>query len=74
MVPVMMAVYYGSVKASSPEEKVVHDPALVKYLLFSLCFALNMSGPGTPSAGGRNVIMMGFFTEYGIPITYSGWM
>jgi sodium-dependent dicarboxylate transporter 2/3/5 len=74
MVPVMMAVYYGSVKATSPEGEVVHDPALAKYLLFSLCFALNMGGPGTPSAGGRNVIMMGFFTEYGIPITYSSWM
>jgi sodium-dependent dicarboxylate transporter 2/3/5 len=75
MVPVLMAVYYGSVRAASPEgEEVVHDPALAKYLLFSLCFALNMGGPGTPSAGGRNVIMMGFFTEYHIPITYSGWM
>jgi sodium-dependent dicarboxylate transporter 2/3/5 len=74
MVPVLMAVYYGSVKATSPKGEVVHDPALAKYLLFSLCFALNMGGPGTPSAGGRNVIMMGFFTEYGIPITYSGWM
>jgi len=74
MVPVMMAVYYGSVKATSPEGKITHDPALAKYLLFSLCFALNMGGPGTPSAGGRNVIMMGFFNEYNIPITYSGWM
>ena len=74
MVPVIMAIYYGSVSSTSPEGKVVHDPALAKFLLFSLCFALNMGGPGTPSAGGRNVIMMGFFTEYGIPITYSGWM
>ena len=74
MVPVLMAVYYGSVTAGNPEAEVVHDPALAKYLLFSLCFALNMGGPGTPSAGGRNVIMMGLFTEYGIPITYSGWM
>jgi sodium-dependent dicarboxylate transporter 2/3/5 len=74
MVPVLMALYYGSVKANSPEGEIIHDPALAKYLLFSLCFALNMGGPGTPSAGGRNVIMMGFFNEYGIPITYSGWM
>ena len=74
MVPVMMAVYYGSVRANSPDGEVIHDPALAKYLLFSLCFALNMGGPGTPSAGGRNVIMMGFFNEYGVPITYSGWM
>jgi sodium-dependent dicarboxylate transporter 2/3/5 len=74
MVPVMMAVYYGSVKANSQGNKVVHDPALAKYLLFSLCFALNMGGPGTPSAGGRNVIMMGFFNDYNIPITYASWM
>lgn len=75
MVPVIMAVYYGSVKAVTPKgEKIIHDPALAKYLLFSLCFALNMGGPGTPSAGGRNVIMMGFFTDYGISITYSDWM
>ena len=32
MVPVMMAVYYGSVKATSPEGEVIHDPALAKYL------------------------------------------
>ncbi|MCF8050135.1 MAG: anion permease [Desulfobacterales bacterium] len=74
MVPVLMAVYYGSVEASSTEGKVVHDPALAKFLLFSLCFSLNMGGPGTPSAGGRNVIMMGFFNNYDIPITYYGWM
>jgi solute carrier family 13 (sodium-dependent dicarboxylate transporter), member 2/3/5 len=74
MVPVLMAVYYGSVKANSPEGKVVHDPALAKFLLFSLCFSLNMGGVGTPSAGGRNVIMMGFFTDYNIPISYFGWM
>ena len=43
MVQVLMALYYGSVKAASPEgEELVHDPALAKYLLFSLCFALNM--------------------------------
>ncbi|MBW2513120.1 MAG: hypothetical protein JRE21_00950, partial [Deltaproteobacteria bacterium] len=41
MVPVMMAVYYGSVKATSPDGKIIHDPALAKFLLFSLCFALN---------------------------------
>ncbi len=74
MVPVLMAVYYGSVAANSPDGKVVHDPALAKFLLFALCFSLNMGGPGTPSAGGRNVIMMGFFNDYGIPITYFGWM
>lgn len=74
MVPVLMAVYYGAVAAKSEGSRVQHDPALAKYLLFALCFSLNMGGPGTPSAGGRNVIMMGFFNDYHIPITYSGWM
>ena len=74
MVPVLMAVYFGVVSANSPDGKVVHDPALAKFLLFSLCFSLNVGGVGTPSAGGRNVIMMGFFNDYHIPITYSGWM
>ena len=74
MVPVLMAVYYGSVSANSPKGELVHDPALAKFLLFALCFSLNMGGPGTPSAGGRNVIMMGFFNDYNIPITYFGWM
>ena len=74
MVPVLMAVYYGSVSANSPDGKVKHDPALAKLLLFSLCFSLNVGGVGSPSAGGRNVIMMGFFNNYDIPITYAGWM
>jgi sodium-dependent dicarboxylate transporter 2/3/5 len=74
MVPVLMAVYYGVVSSSSLNGEVKHDPALVKFLLFSLCFSLNVGGVGSPSAGGRNVIMMGFFNEYNIPIAYSGWM
>jgi sodium-dependent dicarboxylate transporter 2/3/5 len=74
MVPVLMAVYYGVVSSNIRNGEVKHDPALVKFLLFSLCFSLNVGGVGSPSAGGRNVIMMGFFNEYNIPIAYSGWM
>jgi len=74
MVPILMVVYFGVVTANSRDGKIQHDPNLAKLLLFSLCFSLNMGGVGSPSAGGRNVIMMGFFAEYNIPITYSGWM
>ena len=74
MVPVMMAVYFGVVSANSPKGKIEHDPALAKFLLFSLCFSLNVGGVGSPSAGGRNVIMMGFFNDYNIPITYAEWL
>ena len=60
MTPVMAAVYFGAVSAKSSGGKIEHDPALAKFLLFTLCFALNVGGIGSPAAGGRNVIMMGF--------------
>jgi sodium-dependent dicarboxylate transporter 2/3/5 len=74
MTPVMMAVYYGSVAAKSDSGELKHDPDLAKFLLFSLCFALNVGGVGSPAAGGRNVIMMGFWSEYNVPMDFFTWM
>jgi sodium-dependent dicarboxylate transporter 2/3/5 len=74
MTPVMAAVYFGAVRANSPEGTLVHDPALAKFLMFSLCFALNVGGVGSPAAGGRNVIMMGFWEEYDVPMDFFTWM
>ncbi len=74
MTPVMAAVYFGAVSARSPEGKLEHDPALAKFLLFSLCYALNVGGVGSPAAGGRNVIMMGFWSEYDVPMDFFTWM
>ena len=75
MTPVMMAVYTGVVEAASGEgNKVEHDPALAKFLLFTLCFALNVGGVGSPAAGGRNVIMMGFWEGYNVPMDFFTWM
>ncbi len=74
MTPVMAAVYFGAVKANSPPGRLEHDPALAKFLLFTLCFALNVGGVGSPAAGGRNVIMMGFWSEYNVPMDFFTWM
>ncbi len=75
MTPVMAAVYFGAVRANSPPgQPLVHDPALAKFLLFTLCFALNVGGIGSPAAGGRNVIMMGFWSEYNVPMDFFTWM
>ncbi len=74
MVPVLIAVYTGVVSSNSKDGQIIHDPALAKLLLFSLCFSLNVGGVGTPAAGGRNVIMMGFFHDYNVPITFFEWM
>jgi len=74
MTPVMMAVYFGAVSARSSGGETQHDPALAKFLLFALCYALNVGGIGSPAAGGRNVIMMGFWSEYKIPMDFFTWM
>jgi len=74
MTPVMAAVYFGVVSANSRGGKLEHDPALAKFLLFTLCFALNVGGVGSPAAGGRNVIMMGFWNEYKVPMDFFTWM
>jgi sodium-dependent dicarboxylate transporter 2/3/5 len=60
MTPVLMAVYFGVVSTNSPNGSIRHDPALAKFLLFSLCFSLNVGGVGSPATGGRNVIMVSF--------------
>jgi len=75
MTPVMAAVYFGAVAANSKGKgRLEHDPALAKFLLFTLCFALNVGGVGSPAAGGRNVIMMGFWSEYKVPMDFFTWM
>ncbi len=74
MTPVMMAVYIGTVVAKSRNGQIQHDPALAKFLLFALCFALNVGGVGSPAAGGRNVIMMGFWDSYQVPMDFLTWM
>jgi len=75
MTPVMMAVYYGAVVGKNNNNgEIEHDPNLAKFLLFALCFALNVGGVGSPAAGGRNVIMMGFWDNYGVPMDFFTWM
>jgi sodium-dependent dicarboxylate transporter 2/3/5 len=74
MTPVMVAVYFGAVSARSKGGVIDHDPALAKFLLFALCYALNVGGVGSPAAGGRNVIMMGFWSNYGVPMDFFTWM
>jgi sodium-dependent dicarboxylate transporter 2/3/5 len=74
MTPVMAAVYFGAVMANSKGGKIEHDPALAKFLMFALCYSLNVGGVGSPAAGGRNVIMMGFWGEYQVPMDFFTWM
>jgi sodium-dependent dicarboxylate transporter 2/3/5 len=68
--PVFMMIYMGAVKVSN----VSKDKALVLMMMLTLNYACNVGGPGSPAAGGRNVIMIGFLKDYGINVTFGQWV
>ena len=70
LIPVLMGVY----KVTCKMHGVKKDRALAVFLLLGVCFAANHGGPGSPAAGGRNAIMVGYLMEYGNPITFLEWM
>ena len=70
LIPVLMGVYKVSCRMYGVEK----DRALAIFLLLGVCFAANQGGPGTPAAGGRNAIMVGYLVEYGTPISFLQWM
>lgn len=70
LVPVLMGVYKVTCKMYGVEK----DRALAVFLILGMCFAANHGGPGSPAAGGRNAIMVGYFMEYGASISFLEWM
>ncbi len=70
LVPVLLRVY----RAACDHCRVKSDRALALLLLLGICFACNQGGPGSPAAGGRNAIMVGYFKEFGRPITFARWV
>ncbi len=70
LIPVLMGVYKVTCKMYGVEK----DRALAIFLLLGICFAANHGGPGSPAAGGRNAIMVGYLMEYGTAISFLDWM
>jgi sodium-dependent dicarboxylate transporter 2/3/5 len=70
LIPVLMGIYKVTCRMYGVEK----DRALAVFLLLGVCFAANHGGPGSPAAGGRNAIMIGYFMEYGIMISFLDWM
>jgi len=70
LIPVLMGIYKVTCKMHGVEK----DPALAVFLLLGICFAANHGGPGSPAAGGRNAIMVGYLMAYGEPISFLEWM
>jgi len=70
LIPVLMGIYKVTCKMYGVEK----DRALAVFLLLGICFAANHGGPGSPAAGGRNAIMVGYLMGYGQSISFLEWM
>jgi solute carrier family 13 (sodium-dependent dicarboxylate transporter), member 2/3/5 len=70
LIPVLMGVYKVTCRMYGVEK----DRALAVFLLLGLCFAANHGGPGSPAAGGRNAIMVGYLMGYDRGISFLEWM
>ena len=68
--PIGMLLYQNSLTDEVPEDK-----ELAKLLMISVAMACNIGGPGAPSGGARNVIMMTYLTDmFGVDIGYFQWV
>ena len=68
--PIGMLLYQNSLTRDIPE-----DPELGKMLMIAIAMACNIGGPGAPSGGARNVIMMTYLADmFGMDIGYFQWI
>jgi anion transporter len=68
--PIGMLLYQNSLTDEIPEDK-----ELAKMLMITIAMACNIGGPGAPSGGARNVIMMTYLNDmFGLDIGYFQWV
>ena len=70
LAPILMLVYMGAINAAGLKR----DKGLVVFMLLMLTLCANVGGPGSPAAGGRNAVMLGIFSDYGIQISFAEWV
>ncbi|MBD3181563.1 DASS family sodium-coupled anion symporter [Candidatus Poribacteria bacterium] len=70
LLPVLLSVYHSACKLYD----VKCDRSLAILLVLGVCFSLNQGGPGSPAAGGRNAIMVGYLEDFGKPILFRQWL
>ena len=70
---IMLPIALTLIKYTSKDRKKVLR--LSAYLLFSIAYGSLIGSVGTPSGGGRNVILIHYWQEFGMPqISYLEWM
>jgi len=68
--PIGILLYENSLTPDTRE-----DPELAKLLMIAIAMACNLGGPGAPSGGARNVIMMTYLNDmFGFDIGYFQWV
>jgi sodium-dependent dicarboxylate transporter 2/3/5 len=68
--PIGMLLYQNSLTREVPEDK-----ELAKMIMIAIAMACNIGGPGAPSGGARNVIMMTYLNDmFGFDIGYFQWV
>lgn len=68
--PIGILLYQNSLTREIPEDK-----ELAKLLMITIAMACNIGGPGAPSGGARNVIMMTYLNDmFGFDIGYFQWV
>ncbi|MEE9573933.1 MAG: DASS family sodium-coupled anion symporter [Candidatus Neomarinimicrobiota bacterium] len=73
VVAIMLPIVLTLVRFTSKDRKKV--TRLSAYLLFSIAYGSLIGSVGTPSGGGRNVILIHYWQEFGMPeISYLEWM
>ena len=70
LVPVLVRMY-GMI---CDRHHIEADRGLAVLLILGVCFALNQGGPGSPAAGGRNAVMVGYLASFGQPISFAQWV
>ncbi|MBU2535080.1 MAG: anion permease, partial [Chloroflexi bacterium] len=70
LMPVLMRLYKNICKANG----LVRHPPVGLFLILVIVYMTAMGGPGAPTVGARNAIMVDFFETLGKPMTFIQWM
>lgn len=68
--PILMLVYMGAIKTAGIKK----DKGMICMFLLMLTFCANIGGPGSPAAGGRNAVMLGILSDYGLQVSFGQWV
>lgn len=68
--PILILAYSGTIKTAGIKK----DKQLMIMFLLMLTLCANIGGPGSPAAGGRNAVMLGILSDYGINISFGQWV